>query len=365
MAKGKKIMEFKRNLKNIMDKIRIVFLIPATFVILFATSINTENIKQDLLKSKGVKEKVLSYIDYSNMLKDLINNAPIVWIAFVVIIIIWILKAYFYFFYKEPIEGQKEFVHILGHSSLGKTQFKFNESFLEESQPEISEVNIVDRMKKIEGNYANLNYITNMQDDLIENFKSSINHNNRYGYMGIAHTPLVLRAGYKIGDEIRFALFHKKRNEDYYDELNNNEDYEKIQIEKIDMNDDSNELIVAISTSFQIDDSSLRIFEFSSKSLLKFNLENKGVDIIISYKQVDEYINYIQNKIKQVVAENNIKKVHMVISSSVAFTFTLGQSISENHDCETIVYHYDRNHPLLYPWGINLFNQANECLHIN
>ena len=45
------------------------------------------------------------------------------------------------------------------------------------------------------------------------NTAANIDNNNEYGYMGIAHTPLILRMGNQIGDEVGIKLFHKSRKE--------------------------------------------------------------------------------------------------------------------------------------------------------
>ena len=55
----------------------------------------------------------------------------------------------------------------------------------------------------------------------------------------------------------------------------------------------------------------------------------------------------------------------MVISSSVAFTFALGQGISSHYDPEIIIYHFDMNNPKKYPWGISLLKEPMNCMVVN
>lgn len=370
-SKGKHT-DFIKKIKNIIDKINIICLAIFTLIISLALSKKTEKIITYTFFSKEAKENLLKLVDYANIIKELVPIKCLLYLLFVVIILIWMLKVYFYFIYKEPVGNKKKIIHIMAHSSKNKSQFKLNKSLLEEHEIDINEIDLVDEMNNINNNYKKINYIVSVQDSNIENFKNKINDNDRYGYMGIAHTPLIVRAGYKIGDETRFVLFHKKRNidVDYYDELDYSEEYKKIKIEKIKVNKDSRELIVAISTTFQIKDEDLGVFAPDKKSVLKFcieNLENSEFDVIKSYKQVNEYITTILKEIRRIKQENNITKVHMVISSSVAFTFALGQALSSNYDPEIIVYHYDSNSPdgICYPWGISIFKNCEDCVVIN
>ena len=44
-----------------------------------------------------------------------------------------------------------------------------------------------------------INYVVNKQDSYIKNFEDNLISGITCGYMGLAHTPLILRAGYKLG----------------------------------------------------------------------------------------------------------------------------------------------------------------------
>ena len=278
-----------------------------------------------------------------------------------IIIALWCAIIYFRFC-KKDIEKQKMVIHAIGHSTLGKCQFKVDEKYNKTVELDVREFNLIEQMKSIDTNFKEISYLVNLQDIFIESFKSSINSKDNYGYMGIAHTPFILRAGYKTGDETNFIMFHKIRNKDYFEELSESEVYTPIKIEKKEIKQDTRELVVAISTTFPIDDNNMVVLNLESKSILKFKTDDLGFDVILSNKQIEQYINTILYEVRQIVRDNDIRKIHMVISSSVAFSFALGQRLSSNYDPEIIVYHYDSNNEKKYPWGISLFNDYTNCI---
>ena len=229
--------------------------------------------------------------------------------------------------------------------------------------------NVVEEFENI--NYKNTSFkidiqkIIDRQDAFIKKFIANKVSGKEYGYMGISHTPLILRAGMKMTDGNVLRLFHKKRGESFYTELNDEATYPELRIEKKVKNPKSNELIVAISTSFQIEDLQLNIFDPINKNVLKFKSDNLDVDSILSKKQVDSYINFILREVRDFVNENDIEKIHLVISSSVAFTFALGQRLTTSYDKEIIIYNYEARSSEKYPWGLKLFEDSYDCVVVN
>jgi len=329
---------------------------------IFVVSADVTNAVSKAVQSKPIKDGLANYTEYANIVKGIIPNIYLRWMMMCLIIIIWIIVWYFRNCYEEPTQ---RIINILGHSTLGKSQFKLNDKAQDNIKLIIEEINLIEDLKKVGENYDALKYTVSKQDDLIKDFKRKINDNDKYGYMGISHTPLILRAGYDIGDETKFIMFHKKRNLDYYEELSDIESYTPIKIEQKKIKEDCKELIVAISTTFSIQDNQLDILHLENKSIIKFKTDELGFDVITSRKQAEEYISFILREVRQVANDKGIVKIHMVISSSVAFTFALGQELSSHYDPEVIIYHFDINNPKKYPWGISLFKDYKDCILVN
>lgn len=297
-------------------------------------------------------------IDICNLLTKIIP-ANINYIVAIMVILFWLSWVYSQVVYKD--KNNRKNIKVLGHNTLGKTQFKFQSKYLKDVNLSVEELDLIDDFKSINREYNDIHYIVKKQDEYLDNFIKTINNTDSYGYAGISHTPLILRAGYRFGDGAEYVLFHKKRNSEHYEILNNDNDYPRIKVEKRDLKKNADELIVAISTTFQIKDDELNVLNTKQKSIIKFSTDEKGYDVILSKNQVENYINTIMSEVRQIVKEKNIKKVHLFISSSVAFTFALGRSLSYQHDSEIIVYHWERG---TYPWGISVFNKYSDCMVI-
>lgn len=315
----------------------------------------------DKLDNDGFKNCISTFTDINFLINKFIkiDKNWIIWpmfIIFILCIIVLIMK----FVYKN-----KELVDkvIIGHSSMSKVQFIANTN----SDYKVEEINLIDDMKDITTNYEQIKFAIKSQDKFVEEFKDKINSKYDYGYMGIAHTPLILRMGSQIGDELAITLFHKYRtgNTRVFKELNKNDDYYKINISMELLDRDSSELLVGLSTTNIIKYEELKILEPDNKNIIIFSCEELGFDVITSKNQVEDYVQYIMYNIRKVVKSKRITKIHMVLSTSVAMTFALGQAISENNDPKVIIYNFDINSTKKYTWGIELFKNYNECLVIN
>lgn len=251
---------------------------------------------------------------------------------------------------------------IIAHSSMSEVQF-IPETY---NKYKVEEINLVDDMRDIDNNYDNIKYAINKQDKFIEEIKRNIDIKYDYGYMGIAHTPLIFRIGNQLGDEVSIKLFHKYRtgNNKKFKELNNDMHFKVLQIEYEILNRDSNELIVGLATTFPIKIDELNVLKPNNKNIIIFKSEELGFDVITSKNQIDEYVKFITDKVRDIVKDKNINKVHMVLSTSVSMTFALGRAISKHHDPKVIIYHFDQNNQRKYTWGIDIFKKYNDCLII-
>lgn len=364
----KKLLLICENIGKLISKISnkiigVVLGVCLSIIVVYKSPILLEkaNEKYTTLNNDTFKDIISFFID----INTLVPKGRLIYVMSIIIgvicIVLYVVK--FILYIKNLGKNYEHSVDevIIGHSSMGKMQFNVDTN----NNYEIEEIDINNYMANSSGDYEQIKYSVNFQDTLIKNFKGKIDNNHEYGYMGIAHTPLILRLGYKIGDENLILLYHKNRNSKYFKKLSDNNDYPKLLIVKEEINKDSNELIVGLATTFEIDNEDLKVLNPDGRNVIIFESEERDFDIITSKNQVDEYKNYILNKVRNIVKEKNISTIHMIISSSVAMTFALGQALSETYDPEIIIYHYDKQSTLKYTWGIKLFKNYNECLVIN
>ena len=71
----------------------------------------------------------------------------------------------------------------------------------------------------------------------------------------------------------------------------------------------------------------------------------------MAYQKIHSYADRIIDDLRKEVKERGIDIVHLVISSSVPFTFYLAQQMNTHQFCKIIVYHFDHGK---YTWGIDV-----------
>lgn len=199
-----------------------------------------------------------------------------------------------------------------------------------------------------------LQQVITEQDSAIKDF---IVTKGIHSYYGIAHTPLIFRAGYMYGDQQEIRLYHKKRNNNAnFEEWDTSTDVDKWETRFKDVKEEnksckSNDLIVSISTSLEIKNVEIESVTNAKCHMIKFQLHTLGFDVIGNYTQAEILRKQILSKIREIIKQHDIRRIHMVISSSVAFTFFLGAGFSFQHDPDIIVYHYENGK---YIWGIDM-----------
>lgn len=208
----------------------------------------------------------------------------------------------------------------------------------------------------------NISKALDLQDSEIERIKR-INKKKELGYYGIAHTPFVFRAGYYVGNQKNVHLFHKARNNksDFREWENALGNWNSSLCDSKEQNKScaSNELFVAIGTSFFIKDSEIKSIAGKNKHILILQTVDIGFDVIGSYDQAEALRKNILDRIRDLEKKYDIRKLHLLIASSVAFTFFLGTAFSAQHDPSIVVYHYRNGE---YVWGIDMSKKGDAAI---
>ena len=262
-------------------------------------------------------------------------------ISTVLFCFLWLYKDRFY------ILSVRSFSHDLGSVDLETIEKNYSLSSME--------LDVCDEVKEEEYNKAVLKVDLECES-FIRKSKGAYT-----GFYGIAHTPLLFRMGYNIGDQTNIKLFHKARsNQSQFKEwVNDGAGFMLDAPQEINRNVQSNELIVAISTTFEIKQNEISDLQPDSKHIIMFRGKNCGFDVITSYRDAERARDEITEKVRELVKKYDIIKIHLLISSSAAFTFFLGMAYSKQHDPECVVYHYQRPN---YPWGISIKATADRCI---
>lgn len=291
----------------------------------------------DLLESYGFEELIKIYsfiklfINTSTMQEEPLSYL-IIFISFSFILILIISKLFF-----------KPRLLIIEHKTFENNIESFDTSKIPNTLIKKESINFenyfIDRM--------DTDAIISLQDQVVNNIKKKYK-NYTYAYYGIAHIPLIFRLGFQIGDSANMRFFHKNRsNQSSFVEWNH-EISSKIDIDVSEIiNKDSRQLIVALSISFEIQDSHINSLDLKSVNILKIKSNILGFDVITSYYDAEMVKNKIINRIRAFCQSNNIEEIHFLISASSSFICYLATGFSHTHDPKIRVYHFERNK---YSW---------------
>lgn len=198
------------------------------------------------------------------------------------------------------------------------------------------------------------------QDNIVKEVLNSCNKFTELFYYGVAHIPLIFRAGFQIGDEGCVRLLHKYRNgQSKFKEISREPDNYSFRLKgKPEYgNAESTEMLVTVATSFPVMSEDLSIFrEMDLNCELQFKAEKKemyGFDVIDSYATMNRLRIGILDQIRKTAINRKISRIHLVLATSSDFAFFLAQGFSTYHDPEVVTYQYERSSVEKYPWGIS------------
>lgn len=251
---------------------------------------------------------------------------------------------------------------IINHSSFSNAQSSYDPSIVSGYSVKEKDINLVNQMAR-----HNTVDAIRTQDALIEEALNDCDKSTDLFYYGIAHIPLIFRAGFQVGDEGKVRLLHKFRNDQlFFKEISSDPDTYTVRLRSSTVRNTkvSREMLVVVATSLPVANEDLAVFRDGDLCCeLHFEMENKsmyGFDSVDSYAAMSRLRKGILEKIRETATKKNIARIHMVLATSSDFTFFLAQGFSKNHDPEIVVYHYDRNSTAKYPWGIsNILTPAN------
>lgn len=285
---------------------------------------------------------------------DIFENGCVktfVYMLFGFLLLLWI--------YKSTIHPK---AIIISHSSFSNDQSSYDPSIVSGYSVKEKDINLVNHMAQ-----HNIVDAIRIQDTLIKEALNDCDKSTELFYYGIAHIPLIFRAGFQVGDEGMVRLLHKFRNgQPLFKEISSDQDTctVRLKFSPVRNNKVSNEMLVVVATSLPIVNEDLVVFRDGDlRCELHFAMASKsmyGFDSVDSYAIMNRLRKGILDKIRETVTKENITRIHMVLAASSDFTFFLAQGFSKNHDPEVIVYHYDRNATVKYPWGIsNILSPTN------
>jgi len=273
-----------------------------------------------------------------NFTNWLTSNKVIVMFFVIIVLFMWIFKKLY-----------RPCVILIRHSSMGQPLEDLNKEF--EKSFYFSRFNIDQEIRDGESIIEAIK----IQDNLFKKLMEGKVQKTVF-YYGVAHTPLVFRFGYLFGEGQYIRLLHRFRPIDDSLEFKELPEYDndRFTFWQKDENHqvDSQELLVAISTTYPIMESECRGINADGKMhtyMITVDEADRGYDFFNSHDKIKKMTRRIVDDIKKICKEYSIQKIHIVLSSSVPFTFFFGQHMHSNQFPNIVVYHYQNGK---YPWGV-------------
>lgn len=203
-------------------------------------------------------------------------------------------------------------------------------------------------------NENNIQKFIDKQEKIMRKVEKGRKQKDSLVYLGFPHVPIGLIDGYNFSDTDNVILY------EYDGATGNNPDKEFFELKKLYNSDlqlvsnyknyelKGDEIILKIEQSFDIKDNEIKSVV---GDLDVINLSNKDRKRwgIKSYSDVDKFAKEFE-RILSWAKDNNVKKIHLVMTTPVSLTFTLGQVIS-HYSPEIVIYNYNNNK---YDWCVDV-----------
>ena len=224
------------------------------------------------------------------------------------------------------------------------------------------EINIIDIYKRLfKDNLDNESYqciIGKIQEDV--NAFKSLSESSKKGYTGIAPIPFIMYAGTFLERQKfdEYYEFDKKEKQTYYKlEDKKIKIYPKLRVEQEikDLDKNKKDVVIAISITSKITNEQL--IQFNEKcNIVNIGIEHPCDNAIKSKKQLIEYTNKIFDIIQNIFEmHGQIENVHIVCSSQSCLAIEMGKrSIDDTRLPQIIIYQFEAQGEVKYPWGIKL-----------
>lgn len=203
----------------------------------------------------------------------------------------------------------------------------------------------------------NLQKLLDKQRKNMSKIKKGSKKNNSLVYLGFPHVPIAFVDGVNFSDVNNVILY------EYDGAVGNSPDKDFFELKKIynssielesnykEITLNSDEVIIKIEQSFDINDREL-INLVGDKDIIYLSNKDRKRWGISSYSDVDKFIKEFE-KILKWAKENNIKKIHLFMTTPVSLTFSLGQVVS-HYTPDIIIYNYNNNN---FDWCVDVKNR--------
>jgi hypothetical protein len=204
------------------------------------------------------------------------------------------------------------------------------------------------------------------QKDILSKIKALTDNTSDFeiAYFGLAHIPLIWNLGTTIADKFYINYYEFDRHSTTWKQLieTSTDNENLLSYETINNNNESNNAVIKIEISFDIQDAEIWQVVNHSKYFSTIKLNSIGLDKIKKLNQIETLTKRFRSEVDQIIKDSNIENIHIFYSGPASLSLALSRKISKRTDPNYIIYNYTRNTIPKYKWSVKISNNNPEIL---
>jgi nucleoside phosphorylase len=176
-------------------------------------------------------------------------------------------------------------------------------------------------------------------------------------YYGIAHIPLLFKAGYQLSNKSQIHLFEHNRQTAQWHQLQGVDNRVNLALEEPlpPPTTASGEVILRVSISYEVTPEDIEGLIPSPIALIHLRVSDPLIDVVTTERQIKEYSSLFRRILDEIRNRfPNTNHIHIFYSGPAALAFNFGRQISKTIHPRIIVYNYFVKDKPKYSWGLEI-----------
>ena len=198
-----------------------------------------------------------------------------------------------------------------------------------------------------------LRRIINLPVELESKYNNVDSHDLRIIYGGLMAVPFTFLTGMLIDDESNLVeVFDWDRNAKKWRELDGVDDQERFNISGLNNLQNTEDVILAISTSYTVDFESVKT-TLGDLPIVHLELSSGGTDIHWSRIKQTELCREFSDALFK-LKSLGIKQLHIFVAAPNSLCFNLGRQYDARNFPDARIYQYEQSSTPPFPWSVEL-----------
>jgi hypothetical protein len=163
--------------------------------------------------------------------------------------------------------------------------------------------------------------------------------------------PLLVYAGFLLGDEAALTLMDWRRHEGQWSELTEADDAARFNIDPLP-SAPSEEVVVAVSASYSVDAPGIER-TFGELPLVGIRLNNPVPNALWSLEK-QQALGQQFLEVAAQLAGRGVKRIHLVLAAPSTLCMRIGSLYDDRNLPQLVIYQYEKSNNPPYPWGLLL-----------